>query len=176
MKDELVNKLQQIKLLVSDIDGVFTDGRLYFDSQGESLKAFHVHDGLGIKLLQNSGVDVAIITGRSSVMVQQRADALKINNVYQGISDKLPCFLALCERMQLTPEQVAYLGDDLPDIPPMRHAGVAIAVANARSLVKEIADFTTTNAGGLGAVRDACEMIMSSQDTLNSAHANYLND
>ena len=168
-------KAIEIKLLVLDIDGVMTDGRLYFSAQGEALKVFTIPDGLGIKLLRNSGVEVAIISGRSSEALSKRAADLGIKHLYQGREDKIQALTELLTVLDLSFNQVAHLGDDLPDLPVIRKVGLGIAVANAYALVKQHADWCTTAKGGEGAVREACDFIMSAQGTLDDALQPYLN-
>ncbi len=170
---ELIEKAKKIKLAIFDIDGVMTDGRLYFDPQGNELKVFHVHDGLGIKLLQASGVQVAVITSRQSDVVEQRLKSLGVKYIYQGQHNKYPAFQQLITDLQLTAEQVAYVGDDLPDLPIIQRVGLGIAVANARAIIKQHAVWQTTTVGGKGAVREVCEFIMQAQGTLETAYKNY---
>jgi len=168
-------RAKNIKLLSLDVDGVFTDGRLYLSGQGEDIKCFNILDGLGVKLLQASGVDVAIISGRRSDPLALRAKSLGIRYFYPGREDKLNALSELLIKTGLQPGQVAHLGDDLPDLPVMLNVGLAMAVANAYSLVKEKAHWQATLRGGEGAVREACEFIMKSQGTLTAAHQTYLN-
>lgn len=155
-----------IKLLILDVDGVLTDGKLYFSSQGETIKAFHVHDGLGIKQLMALGVVVAIISSRNSEIVSLRMQELGVTHVYQGQKNKLLAFEKLLAELQLTDDQVAYVGDDLPDLPVMQRVGLAIAVANAVPEIKAIADWQCQQRGGDGAVREVsdrlCQMLTTS--------------
>ena len=167
-------RAQNIKLLSLDVDGVFTDGRVYLSGQGEDLKCFNILDGLGVKLLQASGVDVAIISGRQSEPLALRAKALGIKHFYPGREDKLNALSELLAKTGLEPDQVAHLGDDLPDLPVMLNVGLAMAVTNAYPLVKEKAHWQSTKKGGEGAVREACDFIMQSQGTLTSSHQHYL--
>ena len=164
----------KIKLLSLDVDGVFTDGRLYFSAQGEDIKCFNILDGLGIKLLQASGVEVAIISGRQSAPLELRAKALGIQHFYPGREDKLNALSELLAKTGLSAEQVAHLGDDLPDLPIMLNVGLGMAVANAYNLVKEKAHWQSKSNGGEGAVREACDFIMQAQGTLTAAHQAYL--
>ncbi|MEZ5547044.1 MAG: HAD family hydrolase [Pseudomonadales bacterium] len=170
-----LQKAKAIKLLVLDIDGVMTDGRLYFSAQGEALKVFNILDGLGIKLLRNSGVEVAIISGRRSEALAKRASDLGINHLYQGREDKIQALTELITPLELSFAEVAHLGDDLPDLPVIRKVGLGMAVANAYELVKHHADWCSTAKGGEGAVREACDFIMSAQGTLDDALQPYLN-
>jgi len=167
--ENIYKKAQNIKLFVCDIDGVFSDGRIYLGNEGEELKAFHTKDGYGIKALGASGVDVAVITGRQSNIVQTRMSALNVKHIVQGKENKLPALKAILEELQLTPEQVAYIGDDMPDYQCMEFVGLSIAVNDAHPAIINLADYTTTINGGFGAVREICDMIMLSQNTLNNA-------
>ncbi len=174
MNAALHEKARNVKLAVFDVDGVLSDGRLYFTSDGEEIKAFNILDGLGIKLLQNSGVETAIITGRSSPLVEKRARDLGIAHLVQGREDKLTVLTGILEALGLSFEQVAYLGDDLPDLAAIRRAGLGMAVANAHDFVKQHADGVTQLKGGRGAAREFCELIMAAQGTLEAAQAAYL--
>jgi 3-deoxy-D-manno-octulosonate 8-phosphate phosphatase (KDO 8-P phosphatase) len=171
--NDLTKRAKKIKLVIFDVDGVMTDGRLYFDPQGNELKVFHVHDGLGIKLLQTSGVKVAVITSRQSLVVKQRLTSLGIQYIYQGQHNKYPVFQQLMNDLQLSAAEIAYVGDDLPDLPIIQHVGLGIAVANARDTIKQHAAWQTTLSGGAGAVREVCELIMQAQGTLDTAYKNY---
>ncbi|OKY26130.1 3-deoxy-manno-octulosonate-8-phosphatase KdsC [Thalassotalea sp. PP2-459] len=166
---EVYNKAKKIKLFVCDIDGVFSDGRIYLGNDGEELKAFHTKDGYGIKALSASGVDVAVITGRQSNIVQTRMTALTVKHIVQGQENKLPTLKAMIADLSLTPEQVAYIGDDMPDYECMQHVGLSIAVSDAHPSILSIADYTTFTRGGFGAVRETCDLFMQSQNTLHNA-------
>lgn len=162
-----MNFIQQkaavIKLAIFDVDGVLTDGKLYFNETKEFIKVFHVHDGLGFKLLQENGVAVAVISSRESDIVKQRLEALGVRHIYQGQTEKLPAFEKLLAELNVTPNEVAYVGDDLPDIPLISRAGLGIAVANATAYVKQHADWQTKVSGGQGAAREVCEFILQAQ-------------
>jgi len=160
---ELLARAAKIRVAVFDVDGTLTDGRLWLSEDGRETKVFHVHDGLGLKRLQDSGVVVAIISARISHAVTLRAEDLGIAHVYQAQNDKRGCLRELLTALNLTPEQAAFVGDDLPDLPPMRVAGLAVAVANAHPVVAEQAHWTTTKSGGLGAAREVCDLIMHAQ-------------
>ncbi|MGH8183280.1 MAG: KdsC family phosphatase [Rhodanobacteraceae bacterium] len=153
----------RIKLVAFDVDGTLTDGRLWMAEDGRELKAFHVHDGLGIKRLREHGIEVALISARISHAVELRAEQLGIDHVYQGKSDKLGCFEDILRASGLTAGQACYVGDDLPDLPPMRACGLAIAVANARPEVAREAAWQTRTAGGMGAAREVCDFILAAQ-------------
>jgi len=167
-------KAKKIKLLVLDVDGVMTDGRLYIGGDGEVMKAFNCHDGHGIKILRNSGVEVAMISGRQSAGLAQRAEELGIQYLYQGREDKINALNELLDTIDVSYQQIAHLGDDLPDLPIIRRVGLGMAVANAYPLVKEHAAWCTKAKGGEGAVREACDFIMAAQNTLVPALDQYL--
>ncbi|HMU89545.1 MAG TPA: HAD hydrolase family protein [Pseudomonadales bacterium] len=166
MSDKLLQKIERIRLLALDVDGVLTDGRLYFLPDGGEIKVFNSLDGHGLKMLQRSGVTVALITGRSSTAVARRAAELGISHLHQGSEQKLPIFDGLLEQLGLDYSQAAFMGDDLPDLPLIRRAAVGMTVANAHPLVRQSADWQSTLAGGQGAVREACDLIMQTQGTL----------
>ncbi len=158
-----------VRLLVCDVDGVLSDGLIYMGNDGEELKTFHTHDGFGIKALLNAGIQVAVITGRSSAIVQRRMQALGVQHIYQGQGDKMPAYDDLLNKLALTPEQTAYIGDDVIDLPVMHHAALGIAVKNAHPLVQQKADWITRTRGGYGAVREACDLILQAQGLLDTA-------
>jgi len=165
----IITAAKNIKLLLLDVDGVLTDGKLYYGNSGEELKAFNIQDGLGIKLLQQGGIQVGIITGRVSTLLQRRADELGINPVIQGREDKLIALRELLESKNLGLHQIAFMGDDLPDLSAINSVGLGITVANASSTLAAKADWQTLRSGGDGAVREAAEMILKAQgkfDTL----------
>ena len=162
-----------ISLLALDVDGVLTDGRIYYGNSGEELKAFNIKDGLGIKLLQRSGVKVAIITGRKSQIVARRAAELGIGEIVQGREDKRQALLELCERVGLTMQDCAYMGDDLPDLSAINSAGLGMTVADACGTVREAADWLSTCAGGCGAVREACEFILRARGDWSALEADF---
>lgn len=174
MTPELKQLAQPIKLAVFDIDGIMTDGRLYFTSLGDEIKAFNVKDGLGLKLLRDTGVEVAIITGRTSELVKRRANDLKIEKLVQGREDKKTALKELLQNEKLSPEQVAYMGDDLPDLAAIRYVGLGVTVADGLPLVKQHANLITEKNGGDGAVREFCEWLMLAQGTFNQVMDNYL--
>jgi 3-deoxy-D-manno-octulosonate 8-phosphate phosphatase (KDO 8-P phosphatase) len=171
---DIYAKAKLIKLLICDVDGVMTDGGLTFGDNGLEYKTFHSRDGLGIKMLQRSGIPLAVITARTSDVVKHRMKNLKIDLVFQGYLDKIKAFNDICEKMQLSAEQIAYVGDDLVDIPVMRKVGLSIAVADAHDEVQKQADWRTHHKGGHGAVRDVCELLMKARGTLEEQFAVYL--
>lgn len=149
-----------IKLFVTDVDGVLTDGRLLFDANGECSKFFHVHDGHGLKELLLYGIHVAVISARNDRSTVHRLNQLKIPQVFLGVPDKLATLKQLCQQLNLSFDQVAYMGDDLADLSCMQNVGFAIAPANAVKEIKQAADFVTTLAGGYGAVREICDHLL----------------
>ena len=154
------NKATNIKLLILDVDGVLTDGKIWYSSDGNEQKCFHTQDGLGLKRLQAIGIQIAIISGRQSNAVDQRMAELGIQHIYQGQSNKINAYESLLKIGNVSPTEVAYIGDDLPDIPIMERVGLRIAVNNAVPEVKAIADWCTSRHGGEGAVREACDFIL----------------
>jgi 3-deoxy-D-manno-octulosonate 8-phosphate phosphatase (KDO 8-P phosphatase) len=163
-----------IRLVAFDVDGIMTDGGLYFSDSGEEFKRFNSLDGHGIKMLRASGVEVAIITGRTSRCVEARAKNLGITNVYQGAEHKLAAMVDLLNKLKLSRDAAAYMGDDVVDLTVMRHVGLAISVPESPALVHTHSHYVTQRAGGNGAVREACELIMSAQGTLDAQFAPYL--
>jgi 3-deoxy-D-manno-octulosonate 8-phosphate phosphatase (KDO 8-P phosphatase) len=168
------NRAQKIKLVVLDIDGVLTNGGLQFDNEGREYKTFNSLDGHGIRMLLTSDIQVAIITGRKSKLVSHRMNDLGVELVFQGYRDKRPAFQALLDQTQLKAEQIAYMGDDLPDLPVMTQVGLAVAVRNAHVFVKKNAHFVTDLTGGSGAVREMTDFILRSQNLLDDLQASYL--
>jgi 3-deoxy-D-manno-octulosonate 8-phosphate phosphatase (KDO 8-P phosphatase) len=169
VQNNILAKAKQIKLLVCDVDGVFSDGRIYLGNDGEELKAFHTKDGFGIKALGASGVDVAIITGRNSAIVANRMQALNVTHIIQGQEDKLPALIQLTKQLNINLNEVAYIGDDVPDLACIEAVGLGICVADGHPLVLRSADYTTFTHGGFGAVRETCDLIMQNQGSLTSA-------
>ncbi len=170
----MTQKAANIKLLVLDVDGVLTDGKIYITDAGSEYKGFYSRDGVGLKLLMKAGIEIGIISGRESLSVNRRMELLGVTHVYQNIQDKLQQLKTLQTQLNLTAEQIAYIGDDTPDLPPMRHAGIGIAVADADAFVRQHADLVTALPGGRGAVREVCELILSSQDKLAQIQQQYL--
>lgn len=170
----IMEKAKKLKLLILDVDGVLTDGKLFFDNEGNEYKSFHARDGHGIKLLRQTGVEVAVISGRKSNSVALRMKSLGIGHVYQGHEDKRGAFNEIIGKIGITQEQAAYMGDDLLDLPVMTRAGLAIAVADANFAVKQRADWCTTLPGGHGAVREVCDFIMQAQGRFDEVLNAYL--
>ena len=152
--------LKKIRLVAFDIDGVFTDGRFYLSDEGIESKAFHTQDGFGIRKLQDAGIAVAVISGRSSGAVAKRMAELKVRHVVQGCSDKVAALDEIIAKIGITANECAYVGDDVPDLPLLKHVGYSIAVANAVPAVHEQCSFSTTASGGFGAVREVCELVL----------------
>ena len=161
---ELKDKAQQVKLFITDVDGVLTDGKIILGNEGLEFKAFHVHDGQGIKLAQEVGMEVAIITGRESEAVSCRAAELGISEIYQGVSDKVEVFEQLLADYNLSSAEVSYIGDDLGDLALLKRVGLALTVSNGVAAIKEVADYITTKPGGAGAVREAIQLILALQE------------
>ena len=159
MKD----RLKKIKVLVLDVDGVLTDGKIILDSDGREIKIFDVQDGYGLVVLRKSGIRTAILTARASKAVQHRAVDLKINKVYQDAFPKLGVYLKLLRDFKVKDEEVCFIGDDWPDIEVLKRVGFAVAVRNAVDDAKKVADYVTKNRGGAGAVREVIEMILKNQ-------------
>ncbi len=174
LTSNLLKKASKIKLLICDVDGVLSDGKVYFTSNGDELKNFNIKDGLGIKLLQSAGIQVAIITGRQSTIVERRAHELNIKHIYQGNSDKRQTFQNILSSLKLKPEEVAHIGDDLPDLPIMRSSGLGIGVADAHDFVIKNADWVTKAKGGEGAVREVADLLLTAQNKLDSLLNSYL--
>lgn len=174
MKKRVAARARRVKLAIFDVDGVFTDGTVYFSASGETLKAFNILDGLGVRMLVQSGVGVALLSGRKSPVVALRARELGIRHVLQGVDDKLAAYEKLLDKLDLTPVQTAFMGDDLPDLPVLRRCGLALSVPNAPRVVREHAHHVTENAGGRGAVREACELLMAAQGTLDKQLEGFL--
>jgi 3-deoxy-D-manno-octulosonate 8-phosphate phosphatase (KDO 8-P phosphatase) len=171
---EILERAAKIKLVVFDVDGVLTDGSLFLGDDGQEYKAFNSRDGHGMKMLQRSGVEIAIITGRTSQVVALRMASLGIEQVYQGQQDKITAFEDLLSKLKLDPSEIAYVGDDVVDVPVMRRVGLAIAVADGHALAKAYAHWHTPNRGGRGAARDVCELLMRAQGTLDEQMRQYL--
>lgn len=160
----MIEKAKRVRILILDVDGVMTDGGLICSSKGEEGKVFNVRDGLGIALLLRENIKVAIISGRKSEAVEHRARELGIQEVYQGVKDKVAAFEEILKKDKITPDQVGFIGDDLVDLPLLSRVGFAVGVADAAEEVKESVDYVTRHTGGKGAVREVCELILKSQE------------
>jgi 3-deoxy-D-manno-octulosonate 8-phosphate phosphatase (KDO 8-P phosphatase) len=172
--DDTLRRAGRVRLMIFDVDGVLTDGSLHYGADGESMKTFNVHDGLGIKLLQESGVQTAIISARRSDIVTRRAADLGIGHVHQGGHDKLTPFHALLETTGLTAEQCGFIGDDVVDLPILARVGFAVSVPNGRADVRLRAHHVTAAAGGRGAVREVCELLLRAQGNYDGVLAQFL--
>jgi 3-deoxy-D-manno-octulosonate 8-phosphate phosphatase (KDO 8-P phosphatase) len=171
---QLFEKAQAIKLAIFDVDGVLTDGGLHYSDSGDEVKIFDVRDGHGMKMLQASGVALAIITSRTSKCVARRAENLGIDLLYQGVENKISAFQALIAKLRLDPPACAYMGDDWVDLPVLTRCGLALSVPEAPAVVRERVHYVTRASGGRGAVREACELIMQAQGTFESRLAVFL--
>jgi 3-deoxy-D-manno-octulosonate 8-phosphate phosphatase (KDO 8-P phosphatase) len=173
MKKIIKEKLKNVKMLILDVDGVMTDGRIIMDNEGREMKNFDVRDGHGLKIIQRYGIKVALLTGRQSKVVEHRARDLEIDDVYQGAVNKKDVFEKILERHKLAANAVAFLGDDIVDIPVLKRVGFSAAVADALDVVKQSVDYITVNRGGHGAVREICEMILQAQGKWPEIAAKY---
>lgn len=165
---------KSIRLLILDVDGVLTSGVIYYDNYQFEMRGFHIHDGLGIKLLQKTGVKVAVISGKKSTAVKKRMKELRIEHAYLGHEDKIIPYEALKQKLALHDHEIAYMGDDLPDLPLLRRAALAITVPEAPATIKQHVDYITNIKAGKGAVREVCELIMNAQGTYETVIQSYL--
>lgn len=172
--EAVLQRAQAIKLAIFDVDGVLTNGTLYMGDDGQEYKAFNSRDGHGMKMLVANGVETAIITGRQSEVVKHRARDIHIKYLHQGALEKLPVYEQLIAELGLTPEQTAFVGDDIVDLPIMLKTGLSVAVADAHPMVKEHSHWVTPSAGGCGAAREFCEMMMFAQGNYATEMRRYL--
>ena len=172
--ETVLKKAKHIRLVIFDVDGILTSGKILYGPKGAEYKAFHAMDGLGIKLLQQAQIHVAIITAKQSESVSTRMQDLKVQFVYQGQSNKVPAYEELKLKLNFEDQNIAYAGDDLPDIPLLRRAGLAITVPHAPSIVKTQVDWITTANGGSGAVREICDTLLQAQGLYQSYVDHYL--
>lgn len=168
------DRFKTIELILCDVDGVLTDGGVLYDNQGIEIKKFHIRDGLGIRLWQKAGFKFGVLTARNSHIVKLRAAELNIEIVRQGFEDKLPAAREVIAELGLSPEQVCHIGDDLTDLPVMRHVGVGVAVADAADEIRDAAAYVTRMRGGRGAVREAIEVILKSKNRWEGLIRSYL--
>jgi len=173
ISEELRRKAAAIKLAVFDVDGVLTDGRLILDDQGVQTKAFHVRDGLGLKALMQHGIEVAVITARTSEVVSRRMSELGVSHLLQGQNDKRKAMTGLIDQLSLTPGAASYMGDDLIDWPAMQQCSLTAAPADATAWIRDRVDLVTEARGGLGAVREFCELLLEAQGHLTSWQASF---
>lgn len=172
-EQELLERARQIKMLVFDVDGVLTDGSLFYGDDGQEYKAFHSRDGHGIKMLKATGVEAGILTGRTSNVVLHRAKNLGITHIFQGADDKLAVYERLLAQTGLKPEEVGYMGDDVVDLPVLKRCGLALSVPDAHELVAGQVHYITRAHAGRGAAREACELIMRAKGTWAAQMAHY---
>ena len=173
MTEDVRDKAARVTMLILDVDGVMTDGSLYYSAEGEAIKMFNVRDGAAIKWLQRAGIEIAVITGRHSLETQARADELGIKTVIQGAFKKLPVFLEFLEKSGVPAEQVAYMGDDYHDLPLLKRVGLSMAPADAIDEVKNAVDWIASVPGGRGAVRAAAELILKARGQWEEISATY---
>ncbi|MBN1365458.1 MAG: HAD-IIIA family hydrolase [Syntrophaceae bacterium] len=173
MNKNIKDKLKKIKLLILDVDGVMTDGRIIMDDKGHEIKNFNVRDGHGLKILQRYGIKVAIITGRQSKVTEYRAKDLDIEDVYQSAFNKKDIFEKILKKHKLSASETAFIGDDIVDAPVLKKVGFSAVVSDAHDVVKKQADYITNKKGGQGAIREVCEMILQAQDKWKEIAVKY---
>ena len=174
MKDKaLLKKLKHIRLLLLDVDGVLTDGSIIYNDEGSETKIFNAKDGLGLRLAMSAGIEVAIVTGRRSKALRHRCDNLGIRYLYDGVGVKAQMLAEIVAQTGIGPEQAAFVGDDLPDLPLMRRVGLAIAVADAHDIIRDHAHWTTRATGGHGAVREICEALLTAKGLWDEIVSRY---
>ncbi|OGT62686.1 MAG: hypothetical protein A3E85_00345 [Gammaproteobacteria bacterium RIFCSPHIGHO2_12_FULL_45_12] len=169
-------KAKHIRVLILDVDGILTSGKIFYQEQGHQILGFHIHDGLGIKLLQKAGIEVAVISGRQSEALTRRLSELNIRLAYLGQEDKRPAYNEIRHKLQLEDQAMAYMGDDLPDLPLLTRAGFAISVPSAPAVIRQHVDLITHQQAGDGAVREACDFIMNAQDLYQPMVQSYLSN
>lgn len=180
LKDEpemepILTRAANIRLLLLDVDGVLTNGKLIYSNSGDELKTFNTQDGFGLRILQDAGVEVGVITARKSEIVERRAQELRFAHIYQGAPKKLGAFQEICKKTGLKPFEIAYMGDDWLDLVLLNRVGLALAPVNAVEEVKQAAHFVSSKKGGSGAVREVCELILHAQNLFDSTLARYQN-
>ncbi len=168
VEQSILDIAKDIRLLICDVDGVFSDGLIYMGNQGEELKTFHTRDGYGVKSLMNAGIEIAIITGRQSQIVENRMKALGISLIYQGQDDKVRAYQDICKKLNISPEQTGYVGDDLIDWPVMEKVALKVCVADGHPLLARRANYVTTIKGGHGAVREVCDLILQARGEIDT--------
>jgi 3-deoxy-D-manno-octulosonate 8-phosphate phosphatase (KDO 8-P phosphatase) len=173
MPHHLIERILKIRLLIVDVDGVLTDGRIIYDSRGNQLKFFDVLDGFGIHLLRTAGIETAIITAKKSKVVMRRAKDFKVKHIYQDCIDKIKAFHDVSKKLNVDPEEVCFIGDDIVDIPVLKRVGFAVSVPNAVDEAKEISHYITRKEGGHGAVREVCDLIMKAQGKWDGVISRY---
>lgn len=170
----LFEKAKKIRCVICDVDGVLTDGFIYIDNHANELKTFNIQDGLGLKLLMSADIEVCVITGSTNAVIDHRMKQLNIRHYFTGQLNKKNAYQELKSRLQIDDENIAYIGDDLPDAAVMQQVGFSIAVANAVPQIKTLADWNTEMSGGRGAVREACDFILHAQNKFNLAVERYI--
>ena len=170
---DIVQRAARVRLVAFDVDGTLTDGRLWFDAAGNESKAFHIHDGLGLKLLEGQGIAVALITARDSEVVRARGRDLGLRHVHVGVRDKRACLLQLADELGLARDEIAFMGDDLPDLSAFAVAGLTVAPANAHPWTRERAHWVTRERGGEGAARALCDLILDARGLVSAAIAGF---
>ncbi len=171
--DSIFRKAKKIRLLLLDVDGILTDGRILYNEKGQEIKCFHIQDGQGIRWLLREGVEVGFLSGRSSRAVEMRARELGVSFLFQGIKDKIKIFEKLLQKTKLNPKQVSFMGDDFMDLPLLKKVGLSISVSNGHPLVQKKVDYVTRTAGGFGAVREVSELILRAQGKWDSILRDY---
>ncbi|RBW48310.1 KdsC family phosphatase [Marinobacter sp. F3R11] len=172
--ETLLAKAARIKLVALDVDGIMSDGKIYFSAEGDELKGFNILDGLGLKQIMATGIEVAVITGRSSPLTEKRMRDLRIPHLMQGREDKKTALQELVSTLDIQPDTIAYMGDDLPDLPAIRYAGLGVTVPNGYWLVRKYADYCTRVNGGHGAVRELCDLLLTAGGNLETTLTPYL--
>ncbi|RKY39974.1 MAG: hypothetical protein DRP75_00235 [Candidatus Omnitrophota bacterium] len=175
MEERLVEKFKRVKLLLLDVDGVLTEGRIMFLGNIEEIKCFDVYDGLGVVLLKRAGIKTIIITAKKSSAVRKRAKEMEIEEVYQGVQNKLKVYQKILKKHKVLPEEIGFIGDEIIDLPVLEKVGLSIAVPNAVEEVKQKVDYITHKEGGRGAVREVCEIILKTQGKWEGAIKRFLN-
>lgn len=174
MNPDVLQRVLQLRLMAFDIDGIMTDGRLYMTESGEEMKAFHTLDGQGLKLLMASGVEVALLTARRSTIVERRSNELGIRILRQGLSDKLAAMREIQSDLDISMDQSGYAGDDLVDLPILSRCGFSATVPDAPESIRSRVHYVTRKPGGMGAVREMCELVLKSQGNLENAISQFL--
>lgn len=169
-----IEELKKIKLLILDVDGVLTDGGIILTSAGDELKVFNVKDGLGMKLVQKLGVKIAIITGKTSELVQRRFESLGVDHIFQGQANKIKAYEGLLQELNISDDEVAYIGDDLPDLPLLKRVGFPITVNDGHQLIQSYVKYRTVLCGGKGAVREVCDLIYQSRGLLDRLAEDFI--
>lgn len=171
--EHIQNLAKKIRCLITDVDGVLSDGYLYVDHEGNELKAFHVQDGMGLKLLMAADIKVAVITTARNSVIDHRMQQLGVTLFYKGQVDKREAYRQIKEQLQLDDSEIAYIGDDLPDLPIIEQVGLGCAVGDAVAMVRKRAKYVTSKSGGHGAVRELCDLILEAQDKVDAAIEKY---